>query len=165
MARQQPTGNLRAWHVPAIANIAAPTTTEINAGFDFTGYLKRDGLSTPKSGQTASASDVASRFNKTSPGTYGGDPMEISLYRDDSVDTAWTTFVPPSAASPAGTSGFVVIRRFGGATVAIASTNKVEVWPHSVISSEMQQIAENENAFFKVLLAITAEPNDRAVVA
>lgn len=165
MARQQPTGNLRLWFVPAVANTAAPTTAEVNAGTDLTGFLKRDGLKTPKAGQTASAADVQSRFNKTAPGTYGGDPVQIMLYRDDTADTAWNTLVPPSAATPSGTSGFIVVRRFGGSTVALASGHKVEVWPVSMVSAENADIAENENTFFTATLAVTGEPNDRTVVA
>lgn len=167
MSRQQSTGVLRAWFVPSVANKSAPTTTEIGAGTDLTLFMKRDGLTTPKSGNTANIADVSSPFNKTAPGTFGGDAVTLKLYRDSvgGSDTAWTTLVPLSSAAPNGTAGYLVIRRFGGASVAIASSQKVEVWPVSVISREMDAIAENEAQSFTAMLAVTDEPDDGAVVA
>lgn len=167
MSRQQSTGVLRLSFVPSVANKSAPTTTEINAGTDLTAFLKRDGLTTPKSGKTISLADVSSPFDKTGAGTYGGDAMTLKFYRDSvsGSDTAWSTLVPLSAAAPAGTEGFLVVRRFGGASVAFATGNVVEVWPVSVISREMDAIAENEAQSFTVMCAVTDEPDDGAVVA
>lgn len=166
MSRKQSTGELRFWFVPSVANVAAPTVSEINAGVDLTGYLKRDGLDTPKDGNTANAADVSSPYNKQSPGTFGGNPITLNLYRDSSsgADTAWTTLVPPKGSAPDGTPGFLVIRRFGGSAVAAAAGQRVEVWPVAVNSRMMDKIAENENQSFTASLAVPAEPNDDAVI-
>jgi hypothetical protein len=166
MARLQSTGQLRASFVPTISNIAAPTTTEIAAGTDLTPRLKRDGITTPKSGKAADVSDISTGFDKQAPGTYGGDAMTIKAYRDSTgaSDTVWTTLVPPSSSLPNGTAGYIVIRRFGGSTTAFASADKVEVWPVSVISREMDPPAANEGQSTTIMLAVTAEPNDGAVI-
>lgn len=164
MARKQAAGNLRVSWVTTIANIAAPTTSELNAGVDLTPFLRRDGLKMPMKGNVADASDLSSPFNKQAPGTFGGDSWSLGLYRDDTTDTAWTTLAPPTTAAPNGTAGYLVVRRFGGAGTAYASANKLEVGPASVISREMQDTAENENANFMVTLAVTGEPNMTAVI-
>lgn len=160
MARQQSVGILRAWYVPTISNTAAPTTAEVNAGVDLTPNMVRNGLKTPQTAQLVDASDVSSLYNKTSRGTYGGDPVEITCYRDSvsGTDNAYTTLVP-------GTVGYLVVRRFGGSAVAIASTNKVEVWTIEVASRSMADIAENEDMQFTAVCAVTAAPVDTATVA
>jgi hypothetical protein len=165
MSRKMPIGNIKVWFLATPpANKAAPTTTEINAGVDLTAFLQRDGLKTPKKGNTVDIADISDPYNSTSPGTYGGDPITLGLFRDDTTDTAWTTLLPVSAGAPNGTSGAFVIRRFGGSTVAIAAGHKVEVWPVSVISAENNDTGETPTAF-TVTCAVTSPPNDRAIVA
>jgi hypothetical protein len=165
MARKMPIGNIRLWFLATPpANKAAPTTGEVLAGVDLTAFLQRDGLTTPKKGNTVDIADISDPYNSTAPGTYGGDPITLGLFRDDTTDTAWTTLLPVSASTPLGTSGAIVVRRFGGATTAIAVGNKVEVWPVSVISAENNQTGEKPTDF-TVTCAVTSPPNDRAVVA
>jgi hypothetical protein len=164
MARTGTTGVLALRFVPSIANKAAPTVAEINAGTDLTALLVRDGLTTPLEGNTIDVSDVSSSYNSTAAGTYGGQPVGVKLLRDtvSGSDTGWSTL-------PRLTSGFLVVRRFGGATNAsgdaFASAQRVEVWPITVLSREMMQIAENEAQKFEVKCAVTSAPNDSAVVA
>lgn len=168
MAREQSTGVIRIWWLPAVpANKAAPTLAEITAGVDLTPYLRRDGFNSPKSGNTADTSDAASRYNKTAPGTYGGDPIAANFYRDSvgGSDLAWNTLIPPSEVTPNGTAGAWLVRRFGGSSVAAASGQRVEVWPAAVISAEMANIAANEAQYFVATCSIPAEPNDRALIA
>src|SRR5690242_12603155 len=133
MTEQVAPGVLRLWWVTSIANIAAPTTTEINAGVDLTPKLRRDGLSTPLDGKAADNSDISSPYDKTVPATFGGAPISLKLKRDPSAETIWTTLTPP----PSAAAGYLVIRRFGGSAVAIASSQKVEVWPVQVLSRAM----------------------------
>lgn len=166
MSRLQSTGVLRLWFAAAVADKSAPTLTEITAATDLTPFLKRDGLTTPKSGNTTSVADVSSPFNKTAPGTFGGDAVTLKCYRDSDTesDDAWSTLEPVSVSTPNGTEGFLVVRRFGGSTVAAAADQAVEVWPVSVISREMNAIAENEAQSFTAMLAVTDEPNDGAAL-
>lgn len=160
MARQPSTGVLRLWIVPSVANKSAPTVAEITAGEDITPFLRRDGLQTPKSGSTIDASDVSSRFNKTGKGSFGGDPVRIQLYRDDTTDTAWDQLPPDTDTN-------VVLARFGfsGAGNDPAIGDVCEVWPITVVSREMVPIADNEMQRFESVCAVTDDPDDDAVVA
>lgn len=156
MPRVGSTGVLDLYYVPTIGNKAAPTVAEIAAGTELTGFLRRDGLSTPASGNTIDVSDVSDRYNSTGTGTYGGDPITATFYRDSvsGDDDAWT-------ALPRDTTGYFVISRFGGVT----ATKRVEVWPIEVIAREMNDIADNEAQRFTVTCAVPTPPNDAAVVA
>lgn len=158
MARRQFTGEGRLWFVPTIANTSAPTTSEINAGTDLTPFLRRDGLTRPEEGNTIDTADASSRFNKNAPGTYGGDPVELRLYRDSVAgsDTAFN-------ALPRDTTGYIVVRDFGGSSTAIASTNKVQVWQGTVISRSRDPIGDNEAQRFTVRFSAEAAPVDGTV--
>lgn len=159
MARRNSIGEIRLWFVPSIANTAAPTVAEITAGTDLTPQLLRDGLTTPNSGNTIDASDAASRFNKTAPGTRGGDAIGLTLQRDSASgsDTAWTTLVED-------TTGNLVVRRFGGATTAVAIGNVVEVYSGTVINREMAPIGDQTQRF-NASFSVEAAPVLNATVA
>jgi hypothetical protein len=156
--------------VTAVAAKAAPTVTELTGGTDLTGFLTRDGLKTPATGNTVDISDASSLFNSTAPGSYGGDAAELTCYRDTLAanDTAWTALAR-------GTTGFLVVARngFGQDTDTGQGTNsgtpatgdRCEVYPVTVISRAMADTADNEASKFVVSLAITQEPADSAVVA
>jgi hypothetical protein len=91
----------------------------------------------------------------TSQATFTAD-----FYRDDTSDTAWTTF-------PRGTKGYVIISRFGGSgtdQMPIAA-DVVEVWPIEVISRTAAALANNTVQTFTVTCAVNIEPNEAAVVA
>jgi hypothetical protein len=164
MSRRGSTGVLSLHFVPTIVSKAAPSVAEITAGVDLTGFLVRDGLATPFQGSTIPAATMADRYNATAPGSYGGQPITATFHRDDvtASDLAWTTLVE-------GTAGFLVVRRFGGATKsstdAVVAAQRVEVWPISVISREMLPTADNELQRFQVSCAVPTPPARDAVVA
>lgn len=160
MARKQFTAEGRVWFVTTIANTSAPTVAEINAGTDLTPFLRRDGLSTPNSGTTIDIADASSQFNKTAPGNRGGDASVLNMYRDSVTgsDTAWSTLVELTA-------GHIVVRRFGGSTVAPAIGNKVEVYKGTVINREMAQIGDNDPQRFTVMFSVEEAPVLSATVA
>lgn len=160
MARRGSTEVIRVWYLATLASPSAPSAAAVTAGVDITPFLTRDGLSTPNSGSTLDVSDASSRQNKTAAGTYGGDPIELKMNRDDTPadDDGWTTF-------PRGTEGYIVVRRFGGSAVAAAAAQKVEVWPIQVISRENAPIAENEKQMFTVRCAVPSAVFDDATLA
>lgn len=132
-----------------VVTLAAPTVTQITSGTNITPFMRRDGLTTPQSGNVVDVSDASSRFNKTGLGTYGGDAAELKLYRDSTSasDTAWPLFKQ-------GLYGFLVVFRFGTAAAAPASGDKCELYRCGVISREMAQIADNDPEMFTVSLGI-----------
>jgi hypothetical protein len=157
MARTSSTGVIELRYVPTVANKAAPTVAEINAGVDLTPWLTRDGLDTPQGGSTVDVAGASSRYNATQSGSYGGDPISATFFRDTVAgsDTAWATL-------PRGTAGYFVIGRFG---LTPAAGERVEVWEINVISRAMVAIADNEAQRFVASMAVPSEPNDAAVVA
>ena len=160
MARKGSTGEIRVWFVPTITSTAAPTVAEITAGTDLTPFLTRDGLDTPQGAETIDVSDASSRQNKSAPGTYGGDVITLKCHRDsvNADDDAWTTLVR-------GTEGYIVVRRFGGSSVAVAASQKVEVYPGEVSTRQPDPIAANEDQKFTTQFAVNGAINDSATVA
>lgn len=164
MPRQLSTGNIRVVFAPSVANIAAPTAAEINAGVDLTPQMRRDGLKTPMAGSTVDTSDAASKYNKTGVGTFGGDAWSYQGYRDSTADTAWNALPGPSTSLPDGTAGYLIIRRFGGSSLAWAAAQKVEVAPVNVTARANDDIGDNPY-MFTAEFAVTGEPNLSATVA
>lgn len=158
MARYIGAGNSELIFAITITTTSAPTAAEINAGVDLTGFLTDGGISTPLDGSTVDVSDMSSRFNKTQAGTFGGQNLTAELFRDDSADTAWTTL-------PRDTVGYFVISREGFATAGTAvSGDLVDVWPITVISRNMADIARNEAARFTAECAVTNVPDETVSV-
>ena len=155
MARIIADGEVKINWVTTIANTSAPTTTEIGAGTELTPWLSS--LSTPLEGDAVDSSDLSSAFNKSVAGTYGGGAT-ATLYRDDTTDTAYDLF-------PRNTTGYLVIRRFGGSDVAWASADDAEVWNLRVITRSPSDMDRNNVQMFTVDFATLDEPVLDAVVA
>lgn len=151
MARLGSTGNIRVWWVPTLASISAPSAATITAGVDLTPALRRDGLTTPRSGATIDASDAASRQGKTAPGNIDPTMLTLKFHRDSvtGTDVQWTTLVED-------TPGYIVVRRFGGSSVAAAAAQKCEVYQGSIISREMQQIGDETQNFVATMSVETS---------
>lgn len=155
MPRVISNGEVRIWFVTTIADPDAPTVAEIGAGTDITPFLSS--LDTPLDGNAPDASDLSSAFNKTVAGKFGGN-VSGQMYRDDDTDTAFTTF-------PRGTTGFLVIRRFGGSDVAEASGDLVDVWNIRVITRSDVALDDESVQMFTIDLAALDEPSINVAVA
>ncbi len=140
---------------PVVANTSAPTVAELGAGFDVTPFLSS--IDTPLDGDAVDSSDLASAFNKTVAGTYGGN-ITADLYRDDTTDTAWTTF-------DRNVVGYFVIRRFGGSGVAWNIADPAEVFYVRIITKSPGTLDRNNVQMFSVDAAVLEEPVLTAVVA
>lgn len=164
MGRIASTGVIRLQYVPTIASAAAPTVAELTTGVDLTPWMTRDGLNTPLDGSTIDVAGANNRYNSTASGSYGGQPVTAKFFRDSvsASDTAWST-LPPQ------TQGYLVVRRFGGATNsssdAFVAAQKVEVWPIDVLSRNPVAIADNEAQKFEVSCAVPTPPTMSATVA
>lgn len=129
MARRIYDGEIKVQWVPGLNGIAIPafpTLAEVIAGTDITEVLQS--LDTPLEGEAVPSMDLSSAYRKTVAGPFGGEITSV-MYREDEVadDVAFPLF-------PRNTTGFFVIRRFGGSTVDFASADVVEVWPVRVIT-------------------------------
>lgn len=160
MARFIPDGTLQVHVVSSIANRAAPTLAEINAGTEVTGFLRS--LSTPLEGSIVDVSDASSKYNKTAPGTYGGQQVTAEFYRDDTQanDTVWNLL-------PRGTDTHLVISRRGGtgADGALQLGDYVDTWHVQVVTRNPADYSRNEPTGFTVAFSVPDEPNEDVAVA
>lgn len=153
-------GNTRVAFVPAIASIAAPTTTELNAGTLLQQYITADGLM----GFEATTAEVdttslASTFDTKTIGrdSFSGTGLRLKKQTYGS-DTPYSTMTRA-------TSGNIVIRRGLPETTAWASGQALEVYP--VTCGQTKYLAPEANSVqrYEVPTPITAAPNLRAAVA
>jgi hypothetical protein len=157
MARLVYEGRTNVYWVTTIASIAAPTVAEITAGVALTNFVAKDGVAVNTSTNNVDSATIAETFDSQIVGSWGGS-VELTLFRDDAADTAWTTCVY-------GTNGYIVIDRFRAAGVLPAATEKVEVWPAEMHQPVPQNSAANTQQRFVEMFAVTAQPNLKAVVA
>ena|ERR1051326_7736888 len=153
-------GTVRVAYVPAIASIASPTTTELNAGILLQSILTMDGLMGYEA-DTAEVSTTAlnSTYDSKMPGRASFSNTALQLKRQTGTDTAYTTLTR-------GTLGYIVVRRNGTAeTTAWASTNPVEVYPIACGEIKHQTPAENTVQLYQVPTMVYSAPNLRATVA
>lgn len=152
-----------------IASKTAPTAAEVAAGVRLTPQLTNDGLSTPKTGKTIAIDDASDLFDKTAPGSFGGNNGKVSCYRDSktALDLAWTTLAD-------GAVGYLVVARFGwaqdangkgtpGGTATIG--DRCEVWPATVISRAPMDIADGKATTFDCDISFQDSPVTDALVA
>lgn len=152
-------GNTKVAWVPSIANIQAPTTTELTAGTDWTTRLTPDGLKTDPTTADVDTSSLASTFTTNQPGRRSY-TIELTFKRGST-----TTEDNPFTTLSYGATGYVVIRRGVAYATAFATGDKVEVYP--VAAGEAQNIAPAPNEVQKFMspLKVTSDPATRAVVA
>lgn len=153
-------GQVRVAYVPTISNIAAPTTTELNAGILLHDTMTPDGLQ----GFEATTADVptdklASTFDTVTIGrdSYSGTALRIDK-QTPGADTIRSTL-------SRGTTGYIAIRRGYAATLAWASAQQLEVYP--IICGRRKEIAPAKNTLlmYEVPTKIWVAPNPDAVVA
>lgn len=152
-------GMTRVAFVPAIANLAAPTTTELNAGILLQAVITADGLE----GFEATTSDVDntalnSLFDTVTIGRDKYSNTMLRFKKQLTGDTAYTTLVR-------GTTGFIVIRRDVLETTAWASSQNVEDYP--IICGQRRRLKPEGNTLTKweVDTKIYLQPNPFAIIA
>lgn len=152
-------GKTRCAYVPTIANIAAPTTTELNAGILLQSTLTASGLAgfQPETA-TVDTSSMASTFNTAVNGKTSFSGVRLQLKKQTGTDTIYDTLVR-------GTTGYIVVRRSITESTAWASAQKVSVYP--IEAGEVVHMDPEENTVerYEVPLTITSAPSLRAAVA
>jgi len=152
-------GMTRVVWVSTIANIAAPTTTELNAGSDFTTRVTPDGLKIDPSTADVDTSSLASTFDTKTVGRVGFD-VELTFKRGTSggEDLPYTTL-------KYGVSGYLAVRRGVAYATAWAASQKCEVYP--VTCGEPQNVSPAANEVMKFVspMRVTSAPSTAATVA
>jgi len=152
-------GKTRVFWVTTIANIQAPTTTELNAGIDLTSTLTADGLSgfQPDTADVDTSS-LASTFTTNVNGRTSFSNTQLTLKKQSSGDTIFTTLTRDTA-------GFVAIRRSVAQATAWTSAQALEVYP--ALCEEVARLDPAPNTIERYIIGvkITASPALRAAVA
>ena len=157
MARIGSTGVLELWYAATVTDKAAPAVGDLTSGINLTPFLTRDGLDTPLSGSTMDVAGVDSRYNSTARGSYGGDPVTVTCFRDSDADIAYETLTPE-------TDGYLLVFRFGLAAEGVpAAGDMAEVWPIEVISRAPLSIADNQAQRFTSQCSVPTPPVTDAV--
>jgi len=149
-------GMIAVWWVPTIADITAPkAATEIAAAGSVVLHtrLTPDGLNTGAGSDTIDTSKMSSTFNTKIVGRRNFDGLQLKYVRGDAVNEAIldTTLTYR-------TSGYLVVRRNVLATVAIAASQKVEVYPAQCAEPQYDSPAANALQTVVVPLTLTADP-------
>lgn len=159
MAKYANDGMLLVYYTLTVANKAAPTTAELNAGTNLTPWCTKDGVTTPSNQNFVDDSALSDTYDAQVVGSFGG-PISLTLKRDGTPanDTAWNLITY-------GLLGFVVIRRGLTSATAWAASQKAEVYPVMFHEPLPQQTASNEQGRFTAQAAVTSQPNLKATVA
>lgn len=147
------------WWVPSIANLNAPTVSEINAGIRISQWMTKDGA-TGFSPETADAptSSIESTFDTNVNGRRSFSGPRVRLKKQSGTDTAYTTLTPDA-------TGNLVRRKSLAATTAVASGQAVQVFPVMCGEAAVLDVEDNMPERYDVPMKITAEPKLRAAVA
>ncbi|MFE0651058.1 hypothetical protein ACFVZH_20955 [Streptomyces sp. NPDC059534] len=152
-------GKTRVYWVPSISNVNAPTTTELNAGSDYTQRITPDGLKLDPSTADVDTSSLASTFDTKTVGRVGFD-VEVTFKRGDTgpEDLPYTTL-------KYGVSGYLVVRRGVAYATAWAASQKAEVYPITCGEPQNVSPAANEVMKFVSPMKVTSAPATAATVA
>lgn len=123
MADMLSDGNIKVYFVPAIANQAAPTTAELNAGTDLSCMIMGDGLDIGGDEGTVSAPKLCETTVSEQPGR-SKTTIKLTCVRKTILaeDIAWTLL-------QRGLQGFLAVRRGPVYSLAWTAAQKVEVYP------------------------------------
>jgi hypothetical protein len=143
----------------SIANISAPTTTELNAGSDYTPRVTPDGLKLDPSTADVDTSSLASTFDTKTVGRIGYD-AEVTFKRGTTTPEDL-----PYATLKYGVSGYLIVRRGVAYATAWATSQKCEVYP--ITCGEPQNVAPASNEVMKFTspMKVTSAPATAATVA
>lgn len=152
-------GTVKVSWVPTIANIAAPTTTELNAGIVLENTVTRDGLMGFKA-ETAdvSTTPLSGTFETVMPGMASFSNTGLRVKKQATGDTIYTTLTR-------NTAGYLVIRRSLTATTAWTSSQEVQVYPATCGEVSWLEPEANTTDRYEIPIKLSGQPNLRAVIA
>ena len=152
-------GYIKVWSVPTIANLAAPTTAELNAGVQYEMNLTQDGLAGFASTTNwVDNAALGSTFDTRLPGTVAFGDMGLTFKWQSGTDAIFTTLVY-------GYQTNIVIRARVLRATTFATSQLVEVYPVTCGQYTRAPYERNSLARFNVPVGLNAEPQLRAVVA
>lgn len=152
-------GRTRVAIVASIANIAAPTVAELNAGILLTFLVTRDGLMNfePTTAKV-DASSLGDVFDISTTGTDSYGETGLRMKKQTGTDTVYITMIK-------GYETNIVIRRDIDRNTAWAASQVVEVYP--VVCGRRKRLTPEKDTLtrYEVPTMIRSEPNLDAIVA
>lgn len=152
-------GKTKVWSVPSIANIAAPTVAELNAGTALESIATPDGIQgfEPETADVDNSS-LNSTFDTKKAGRASFSDTLLRLKKQSGTDSVYNTLVREYTTH-------IVIRRGLASGDAWAANQEVEVYPSEC--GEVRNLPPEANTVqrYEVPVKITTQPNLRAVVA
>lgn len=150
-------GQIKVTYVPTIADISAPTVTELTAGTDLECLItalepsvEEETVTTPKLCETVTAQD---------PGrTAYSFGLTFVRKDEETEDLAWESL-------PRLTSGYLVFRYGKDYQTAYASGDSVQVYPGKFGEQRQQQPENNSATQFASTWFVNRQPDLHAVVA
>lgn len=158
MARLIPNQNTWVGFATAVTSTAlVPTAAEVSAAVNLTHYLIS--INASSQGNTVPTPSFDTLFETSINGTVQAS-FTADFYRDTGSDLAWTTLAR-------NTTGFFIVSRFGGTGTAKKplAADHVEVWPVTIVSRTMANMANNTVMTFTCTASVPVEPNEDATVA
>ena len=158
-------GMYRVSWVDAIADINAPTTTELDAGISLECQITPDGLGREASDESVDTSRLCSVFSTMQVGRTSFE-TSVTLVRLDEAN-----MTPPATEDEAyrtlvkGKRGFLVVRDNLAAETAWTAAQDCEVYPVQCGTRSKATPAANEQQTFTLPLMVTSDPALYAVVA
>lgn len=152
-------GNWRIWSVPSIANIAAPTTTELNAGVAYEMLLTPDGFQGfATTTNWVDTSPLGGTFATKQPGTVDFGDMSLTFKWQSGVDTIFNTLVINYATN-------IVVRRRVPRATAWTSGQLLQVYPIVCGQFTPRDYESNVVDTFTVPVGPSLAPELRSVIA
>lgn len=149
--------NVAVAFVTTIADMTAPTTTEIDAGDQLAAYIRKDGVTFPSTRTNVPTASIDTAFDSEYPGSKGGQ-VSITFKRKDkdSNEAAWTLFKAGLVA------GYLVVGFEGSNNTASDVVDVYQVTSHYPIRSNP---APNTEQTFVVNFPVQAEEIGVSVVS
>lgn len=156
-------GRTRVSFVPSIANIAAPTVAELNAGTILTLMLVPTGLENfENTTALVDNTSMASTWDTSLPGrqSMSGTPSLLLKRQDAGSDPVFTLLTTPN------TNGFIVVRDELDQAAAWATAQRMEVYPVRTAAHSMVGRNETNSVLkYRVPTPVTGPPALKAISA
>lgn len=156
MAKIIPNANTYVGFIATLTGtVTAPKVADVTSAIDLTSLVTS--INASATGNAVPTPSFDTLFETSILGTSTA-TFTADFYRDSVTtnDKAWSTL-------PRGTNGFFIIARFGG--IPSTAGAKCEVWPVSVLSRSMANMANNTVETFTITCAVPQVPGEDAVVA
>ena len=151
MSRYSPTGKSKWYWLTTVADTQAVTVAEAGAGVDLTPDSQSvPGI--PRTGNLIDTADMANKFESRDVGTRGGDVATLTIFRDDTTETAYDTLTEDAR-------GYLMYFRKGLAGATPAAGDEYDIFPAAVLTVEDGNPGRNDADTAQIGIVVTAPPD------